>query len=196
MPKRSRNSTILVWDVDDVLNSLTLKLLSNLGVLIDPENVGNFSNPAEFVKSLGVEGDDYLAALDDIRRHSFLELQPSEAILTWFHEFGTQFNSMALTSTPLEFFPNSAKWVMTHFQPWIDGIGCTPSRRESDPVGTRYRTKAEYLARLGERYVLIDDSLTNLVDIDPDSGRGMLYPTPWNGAEDASNFLSQLPKVC
>jgi len=195
MHNQSGDSSILVWDVDDVLNSLTLEVLSDLGVSFEPEKAGKFSSPWDFVRSLGVTEELYLGALDSFRRSRFQDLQPCEEILAWFQEHGKFFTSMALTSTPLEFFPTSAKWVMTNFQPWIDGIGCTPSRRESDPKETRYRTKADYLKRLGARYILIDDSLENLVNINPNSGTGLLYPTPWNGSGDITAFLRQLPTV-
>jgi hypothetical protein len=196
MHKREKDCPLLVWDVDDVLNDLTLRVLEVLGFSTIPTPVDLIPDPSKLIESLGIDHDYYIGALDHFRRTRFQELQPNHDVIKWLHSYGERFTCMALTSTPVEFFPVSAMWVMTHFNPWIDTIGCTPSKRPTDPLGMRYVTKGEHLQRLKVPYILIDDSAKNLTSVDPMSGKGMIFPTPWNSTQNTGLFLDQLLLEC
>jgi len=184
--------TILIWDVDDVLNDLTIRVLEELGVVNTGPVTSSFSNPRDYVLSLGYEEDTYLTCLDNVRRNVFHELKPNAEIQSWLQEHGSKYSHMALTSTPLQFCSNSASWVFAHFSHWIDSFGCTPSPRPTDPKGMRYRTKAEYLTRLSTPYILIDDTVSNLEQIDPINGFGLQFPTRWSSTQTIPECLQSI----
>jgi len=190
----TRERPMLVWDIDDVFNSLTMEIAGILGVKL-PSTEPWYPNPASFMLAQGIKQETYIDCLDNFRRVGFLDLEPKNEVLQWFVLHGHEYANFALTSTPIEFFANSASWVLRHFSPWIEGIGFTPSRRDTDPPGVQYLTKSQYLQRFRKPYLLIDDSLENTANIDHALGAGIQFPTPWNSAGNVNEFLGKINEI-
>ena len=179
----SESSGLVAWDVDDVLNSLTAAWARDAGIdrLAASPSAGN---PTEYFRSLGWSREDFLSSLDLFRASRFVDLVPNALAteaMKRLSECG--FLQIAVTKCPLQFGPISSQWTFANFGSWLSGYFLLPSRRASDPRGYAYREKSRIAAFMVEPVVLIDDTPANLSDL-PTNCHGILYPQPWNGAQE------------
>ena len=114
---------LIIWDVDDVLNSFTETWLEWLKKKFQKWKNFCYKNLVENPphKILGMEKSSYLNLIDEFRKEYYQNLIPREEILAWFREWGfgipgkSKFLHFCLTAIPLEFTKNSSNWVFTHF---------------------------------------------------------------------------------
>jgi hypothetical protein len=185
----------IVWDVDDVLNSLMYAWFTEAWMKEHPECGIEYSglteNPPHVV--LGVARQQYLASMDAFRKtESGVHLMPNAELLDWFGEYGNRFRHIALTARPLETAPEVASWVMRHFGAWIRCFGIVPTRAGED-VPIYDRGKGDYLRWLGKGDVLVDDGEENLDQAAALGLRAVTWPQPWNrSTQDTTSTLLEL----
>lgn len=182
---------ILVWDVDDVLNDLTLEWLRSERPE-DREAYESLMDP-QLHLGLGIEERDYLASLDHFRLHGGFEaMEPRADVLSWFREHGDRVRHVALTSTPLHTAPVSAAWVLRHFGRWIRTFHVVPSGRPGDDTPVLDHDKEHALRFLSLGSVMIDDRPENLDGARRAGLEAIRFPRPWNGGGDPQAALAQL----
>ncbi len=179
----------IVWDVDDVLNSLTRTWLET-----QPDCALTFAglteNPPH--RLLGISREAYLRSLDEFRLSRFAALEPAVPVRRWFEAHGHQFRHVALTATPLETAPLSAAWVMRHFGRWIRTFAVAPSPRPDDPGPVIDPSKAGYLRWWGRADVLIDDNPAHVSAARTLGITGLLAAQPWNRGIAIEQILAGL----
>ena len=187
--------TLLVWDIDDVLNRFMFlafeDLLARKKMKYEELSV---MPPCE---KLGIGKPEYLAALDAARPGLYRE-GPRPEVMDFFERHGGDFEHVALSAAPVRFAPDSARWLLRHFGRWIQSCVFIPSPRPGVTVlSQRFRSKGEALAALGSRAVLIDDSPLNAADALEHGGRALLFPAPWNQNRGLpiADFLDGLVKL-
>jgi hypothetical protein len=187
----------IVWDVDDVLNTLTHAWFTRAWMKEHPECRIEYSglteNPPHFI--LGVTLEQYLASIDAFRKaEAGMHLTPNAAVLDWFRQYGSRFRHIALTARPLQTAPEVASWVMRHFAAWIRCFGIVPARVGDDcPVYDR--GKGDYLRWLGKGDLLVDDSEENLDQATALGLRTVAWPQPWNrSTQDTAETLLELTR--
>ena len=184
-------SPIVVWDVDDVLNDLTLEWLRSER----PEDLDLYESLLDPLLhlGLGLNERDYLASLDHFRMHGGFEaMEPRADVLVWFREHGDRARHIALTSTPLRTAPVSATWVMRHFGRWIRTFHVVPSKRPEDDSPALDPDKEHALRFLGLGSVMIDDRPDNLDGARQAGLQVIRFPRPWNGGGSPLAALDQL----
>jgi hypothetical protein len=185
----------IVWDVDDVLNSLMYAWFAGAWMKEHPgcgiKYSGLTENPPHVV--LGVAREQYLASLDAFRKSEpGIHLTPNAEVLDWFGRYGSRFRHIALTARPLETAPEVASWVMRHFGAWIRCFGIVPTR-VGEGVPIYDRDKGDYLRWLGKGDVLVDDGEENLDQATALGLRAVTWPQPWNRAtQDRTATLLEL----
>jgi hypothetical protein len=185
----------IVWDVDDVLNSLMHTWFTRAWMKEHPECRTEYSglteNPPHFI--LGVLQEQYLASIDAFRKtESGMHLTPNAAVLDWFGQYGSSFRRIALTARPLQTAPEIAWWVMRHSGLWIRCFGVVPTRVSED-VPMYDRGKGHYLRWLGKGDVLVDDGEENLSQATELGLRTVTWPQPWNrSTQDTTQALLEL----
>ncbi|TRU52063.1 MAG: hypothetical protein EWV49_01215 [Microcystis aeruginosa Ma_QC_Ch_20071001_S25] len=191
----------IVWDVDDVLNSLMRSWFEECWLTLHPECLLRYEdileNPPH--RLLGVSLGEYLASLDSFRLSAgFQQLTPVGEILDWFDEFGGSFRHIALTATPMVAAPISAAWVMRHFGQWIRCFGFVPSKRAGEYNYQYDNNKGEFLAWWNKADILIDDNMVNLEAAKAVGIQTLLMPQPWNNSKltitDSLELLANLAK--
>jgi hypothetical protein len=172
----------IVWDVDDVLNSLMRDWFEQEWKAQRPEcrhTYGDLTeNPPHGV--LGVTRWEYLDSLDRFRLCSAArDMAPDPEVLAWFRSYGADFRHIALTARPLDTAPPAAEWVMRHFGDYIRVFGVVPCR--SGPATPTYDgSKSEFLEWWGRGDILVDDSRDNIESAERIGVCGVLFPQPWN----------------
>ena len=174
----------VVWDVDDVLNDLTLAWLARAWEPSRPGDVVAYAdlraNPPH--ELLGIELGDYLASLDRFRAgEGYVALQPNPRILSWLGDNGERCHHVALTATAFRAAPTTAAWVLRHFGRWIRGFAFVPAARPGEDLPSFDRSKADWIGRLGGVAVLVDDSPANLAAAAAVGAGTVRWPQPWNG---------------
>ncbi len=186
----------LVWDVDDVLNRLTLDWLELAWKPAHPECNASYSsltaNPPHH--ALGVSLAAYLESLDSFRASAAgRALTPVPETLRWFERHGHRYRHIALTARPLVSAPETAEWVIRHYGRWIRAFGFVPSSRSYEQLPLYDTSKTEWLRWVRAGDVLIDDSPSNLSDA---SAAGLLtftVPQPWN--DGSGTFEDLLERI-
>lgn len=179
-PKESR--LLIAWDIDDVLNSLTLNWASWHGLDLNSVQPPS-GDSATWVCSFGMEHSDYLASLDVYRTESYRSLEPNQLVLDLLQNWSCpQDTHIALTATPLGAQPIVAEWTMRHFGRWLRAVWFCPSQRSTDPPDFPTISKGDVLSRFDGRALLIDDCVTNLKSVTPPN-QTVLYPRPWNSSQ-------------
>jgi hypothetical protein len=187
----------IVWDVDDVLNSLMHAWFTEAWMKEHPECGIGYSglteNPPHVV--LGVAREQYLASMDAFRKTGpGIHLTPNAEVLDWFGQYGSRFRHIALTARPLETAPEVASWVMRHFGVWIRCFGIVPTRA-GDNVPVYDRGKGDYLRWLGKGDVLVDDAEENLEQANALGLRAVTWPQPWNrSTQNTTSALLELTR--
>lgn len=175
----------IVWDVDDVLNSLTRDWFERKWLAEHPACTLAYEdlreNPPHRI--LGVERSEYLASLDAFRASDAARrMQPNPQLMEWMRLQGAGFRHVALTARPLETAPQAAEWVFRHFGAWIRCFGLVPSRPEAG-LPEYDRNKGEWLAWLGGADLFVDDSVENVRLAEGLGIRAVVWPQPWNRGE-------------
>ena len=178
----------IAWDVDDVLNDLMRAWLKEAWLRSHPQCTVTYedlhSNPPH--AELGASLDEYRASLDEFRRSRYLsDLLPSPEATAWFQQHGDRYRHIALTAVPLACAPISAAWTLRHFGRWIRGFCFVPSYRTGESIPHYDATKGDFLARLGNVSVLVDDHCGNVEAAAALGIQAVLMPRPWNGRKDA-----------
>lgn len=188
------SASLVAWDIDDVLNDLTLQWASWVGLEVW-ELVPPTGDSATWVSSLGMKPSEYLESLDAYRNDSYKALEPNPFILQLLSDWPSQDDThIALTATPLFAQSIVAEWTMRHFGDWFRGVWFCPSQRPADPPGMPATTKGGVLSKFRVRALLIDDSVSNLATIETPNV-GLLYPRPWNSTQTQETlkvFLANL----
>jgi FMN phosphatase YigB (HAD superfamily) len=178
----------IVWDIDDVLNSLMRDWFTHLWLPQRPACGLSYEdlreNPPHRV--LHIECEEYLASLDAFRGSPEARaMQPNPDLLEWFRAHGREYRHVALTARPLESAPHAAEWLFRHFGAWFRCFGVVPTR--PDLAAPRYdRNKADFLRWLDAADYLVDDSPVNIEQARALGLRTFLYPQPWNAAAAAN----------
>lgn len=186
----------VVWDVDDVLNSLTAAWLEQAWAPAHSRaNVAYADlreNPPDGI--LGMDRAAYLASLDAFRLGGgYAAMPPNSAITEWLGNNGERCHHVALTATPLRAAPSSAAWVLRHFGAWIREVAVIPSDRPGELLPRFDTDKGAWIARHRGPIVLVDDSEPNLASARTAGAAAIAWPQPWNGsAGAAAQALAQL----
>ena len=190
--------TLLIWDVDDVLNSLMQYYAEN-GIPVNARKLtyeALTENPPH--KLLGISKEEYLSSLDYIRSGSFYNQPPRPEIMAFFDECGHKFDHIILSAVPVRFMEKSSAWVLHYFGEWIQSCLFIPSHRPDRNVKSQlFASKAEAVKFFGSRAVLIDDSVKNVEDTLFSGGRAVYFPAPWNRERNTSidMFLKSLKEL-
>ncbi len=176
----------IIWDIDDVLNSLTHDWLVLEWLPKNPTCKISYSeisqNPPHSV--LGISSTTYLNSLDAFRigqvgRH----LEPSKPAMEWFCQHGASFRHIALTARPFKATPMAAEWVFGHFGRWIRAFGFVPSPRRTDDAPVYDLNKAEWLDWISRGDIFVDDSPKNIQEVARKGIATITIPQPWNHAK-------------
>lgn len=174
----------IVWDVDDVLNSLMRDWLEQEWRPAHPECTRGYpeisTNPP--LEALGITAVEYLDSLDRFRlSDKARDMEPNPQTLEWFRCHGTRYRHIALTARPLATAPAAAEWALRRFGAYIRVFAVTPCR--SLPGEPFYDAgKPEFLQWWSKGDILVDDSVENIEAAARLGIRGALFPQPWNGA--------------
>ncbi len=174
---------VMVWDIDDVLNSLMRDFLlwynKRQGAEIAYPDITE--NPPHRI--LGCSKEEYLSALDIFRRDFFMELRPNPLAMDWFGSMGcdSDIAHIACTSVPIRFANISWAWLCKHY-PFFRVFSFAPSFRQGDDLGP-IRSKADALSLFKEVNLFIDDNEQNVSEAG-EFCKALLYPAPWNRNRD------------
>jgi hypothetical protein len=179
--------TVVVWDIDDVLNELMRVWFEQHW---RPQHAecgihyhGITANPPHHV--LGISEPEYLASLDEFRAAEVARrLAPNAQVLEWFQAEGHRHRHVALTARPLQSAPAAAEWMFLHFGDYIRTFGVVPSRLDAR-APTYDRTKREFLEWFGKGGILVDDSELNVAAAQSLGMHGVLFPQPWNSSRSS-----------
>jgi 5'(3')-deoxyribonucleotidase len=173
----------IVWDIDDVLNDLmriwfeTWWLPTHHDCKLTYQNIRE--NPPHRLLSSSIK--KYLDSLDDFRRSkNYEEMQPNPAIIGWFHRYGHLCHHIALTSVPRKAAHISASWVLRHFGDWIRTFHFVPSSRAGEYLPCYETEKSEYIQKLKQADVFIDDNPANIRSTIPMGIKCFMVSRPWN----------------
>jgi 5'(3')-deoxyribonucleotidase len=191
----------IVWDVDEVLNNLVIEWLEYWKVLfpdckITYDQITNYS----LKKVLNAPSNEILQSIDDFKFLGFFtDLKPNQKILKWFEEYGKYFHHIALTSCSLRTSHISASWVYENFGRWIRSFHCIPSSREGKEDIIYDINKAEYIKRIEDVDIFIDDCPENCEKVqDLYHGIKIFTPKkPWNTGTgiDIEEILREITKL-
>lgn len=172
--------TVLVWDIDDVLNDLTAEWLFSIGHNKITKK-DQLTSP-DFHTFLGWSREEYLHSIDNFRVESFRNLEPNKLVFDFMST--TQFCShILLTATPLVSAPHSAEWAIRHFGSLVDGVLFAPSARPGVPsTGKSKLDQLSMITATGETVLCIDDLPENVAHARRSGAEGILWPQPWNNA--------------
>ena len=186
---------LLIWDVDDVLNSLMQYYMEN-GLPVNARQLSCEAlteNPPH--KLLGISKEEYLSSLDHVRSGSFYDLPPRPEIMAFFDECGHKFDHIILSAVPVRFMEKSSAWVLHYFGDWVQSCLFIPSHRPECNVKSQlFASKAEAVKFFGPRAVLIDDAVKNVEETRSAGGRALYFPAPWNSEKNTgiNAFLTSL----
>jgi len=188
----------IVWDVDDVLNDLTLYWFKSEWLNVHPGSAVQFDDITENPphRILGMTKNDYLLSLDNFRLSNYAEgLLPNPDVLDWFQRFGEHYRHIALTAAPIQTAHISAQWVIRHFGQWIRTFHFIPSHRNMQRLVEYDGSKADYLRWLGKADIIVDDNEANIQGAEEAGITGILMPCPWNkgksGMTETLKFLTE-----
>ncbi len=173
----------IVWDLDDVLNTLTESWLDSAWHVEHPEAKISYvelrSNPP--VQELQATREEYLKSLDAFRLSPAAQnMRPNPLVLAWFERAGDQFHHHVLTARPLHCVPGAAAWVFTHFGRWVRHFHFVPSPRAGTALPAYDTTKAALLDRIVPADIFVDDLTENISAAAARGIRTFLFPQPWN----------------
>lgn len=192
----------IVWDVDDVLNSLTRDWLTQEWLPAHPECRLGYSdlteNPPHQI--LGVEKNVFLQSLDKYRFSAHArDTAPVAAVYDWFREHGPRCSHIALTARPLATIPPLSSWLFQHFGPWIRAFGFVPSPRPDDRSPRYHAAKQDWLKWISAGDIFVDDNSDNIQQAAALGLKTILIPQPWNNAtgtlHDALNSLASAARL-
>ena len=186
----------IIWDIDDVLNSLTQEWFDHEWRPKHPDCAVKFAemraNPPHEV--LGATLHEYQQSMDRFRTSEVgRNLAPVPEVRAWFEQHGAQFRHIALTARPFVAVPPAAEWLFQHVGEWIRGFGFVPSPRATDRAPAYDRDKGDWLRWIGVGDVLVDDSPANQQAAIGLGLKAVLVPQPWNQASGTiSDALARL----
>lgn len=193
----------LVWDVDDVLNTLTRRWFEDVWLDGGSSRPGAITQFAQLTRNppheiLGITREEYLDSLDAYRACRYSALQPRQDILGWMARAGHRFRHLALTAVPLHAAAFSGEWVYRHWGRWIRGVHVVPSARKGMDAPRWDSSKTDFLRWLGrDDLALIDDHPDNLAEASEAGFRVLRVPQPWNGhlteLATLDEFLARFP---
>jgi len=173
----------IAWDIDDVLNDL-MRIWFNEEWLTEHNKCtvkyeDLTENPPNRV--LGISLTEYLESLDSFRLNKYKDLiSPVPDIMEWFLTYGHEYRHIALTAVPIKASHISSSWLFTHFGRWIRTFHFVPSKREGEYLPVYDKNKGEYLKKIGNVDIFIDDSEENIKSAGEAHVKPLLIPRPWN----------------
>jgi FMN phosphatase YigB (HAD superfamily) len=185
---KGKRGSVVIWDVDDVLNELMREWFDEWWLPRHPECAHRYgdiaANPPHTV--LGIPETTYLSSLDAFREARFAKLPPRPEVLEWFSEHGHRAQHVALSAPPESFAHLSAAWVIKHFGQWIRTFAFVPARRGRSEVAEARIAKGDYLEWLGHGDVFLDDREANVEGARALGMKGIVVPQPWNTSSHGS----------
>ena len=183
---------LLVWDIDDVLNTFMFHCLPRFPSSKQLKYEELTVNPP--YELLSISKEQYLATLDasraDLYRHP-----PRLEVLNFFENYGDCFHHTSVSAVPLQFAPSSAQWLLHHFGKWIQNFVFIPSPRPGlKMLSQQFHTKAEAIKSFNRKAILIDDAPQNVKDAHKNGVDAVLFPAPWNDNrnQNIDDFLNNL----
>ncbi len=175
----------IIWDVDDVLNDLMYYWLTKKWLPEHPDCKVCFEqiteNPPHRI--INATEEEYQQSLDAFRvSKDYQAMKPNKEVLAWFEKYGDKARHLVLTAVPLKMAHISAAWVTRHFGQWIRGFHFIPSKRSGEQIPEYDKNKPEFLKRLGEFDLFIEDTEKNIEGIEKKS---LLVSRPWNKSKDS-----------
>lgn len=183
----------IVWDVDDVLNDLMRLWLEKKWLKDNPKCTLKYEdlikNPPHEV--IGTTFEKYCQSLDSYRlTPEYLQMEPNQAVLAWFKQYGSGARHLVLTAVPLAMAHISATWVIKHFGTWIRSFNFIPSKRSDMPAPEYDKNKPEFLKWLQQADLFIEDTQKNVEGVE---SKSLLVARPWNKSKD--NIETVLNKI-
>lgn len=189
----------IAWDVDDVLNDLLRAFLEEWWLPAHPECNLTYLDLIENTPQnvLGVNLDVYRASLDAFRLSEKANyLQVNAEVMAWFEQHGSKAHHIALTATALTTAGASAGWVMGNFGKWIRSYHIVPSPRIGLDSPVYDQKKIDFLRRIGNVDVFLDDAPLNLAGIEELGIKPILIARPWNsGGLTMTKALERLTEL-
>ena len=189
---KEEQKTLLVWDIDDVLNQFMRHCLPRFPSQRQLQYEELTVNPPHDL--LGISKEQYLATLDASRADLY-ELPPRRELLDFFEEYGGCFHHASVSAVPLQFAPASAQWLLHHFGKWIQSFVFIPSPRPGARMRSQlFQTKSDAIKAFNREAVLIDDAPGNVLDARNNGVTAVLFPAPWNDNRNQTidDFLNKL----
>jgi len=187
---------VIVWDVDDVLNSLMQDWFEKSWLPMHPSCELCYEDLVENPphKLLGVSLQNYLESLDAFRLSAgFSMMQPNIEVMNWFERYGDQFHHLALTATPVCAASASSAWLFRYFGRWFRSFHFTPSARDTDIDMNLFGTKQNYLQWLNKGDFMVEDNANNAKEAQIAGLNVVMMPQPWNHCE--GDFTCALSKL-
>lgn len=186
----------IVWDIDDVLNHLTLAWFEKEWLPRQQDCRVGYSELAENPphRCLGIKLDEYLISLDRFRLSATAAaMRPDPLVIKWFQANGQYYRNIALTARPRRTVGAAIQWVLDYFAPWIQLFGYVPSPRKGDKSFQPDLSKGDFLAWLGKADFFIDDSPANVRAAEQLEIKSFLVDQPWNeGGLTLAEILNRL----
>jgi hypothetical protein len=86
--------------------------------------------------------------------------------------------------------------MFKHFGKWIRSFHFIPTEREGQPVFMYDANKVDYLSRIGNVSVFVEDNEDNLKGAKENGIEPILVPRPWNGGKgDIAGALEKLTNI-
>ena len=189
----------IAWDIDDVLNDFMRCWFELYKHAHQPECKVAYQdlkeNPPH--KILGITLEEYRNSIDEFRlSEEFEKMQPNQQVHQWFKENGRFYRHIALTAVPRHAVSVSAAWTLRHYGDWIRTFAFVPSERQRQDIPLYDSTKADYLKRLNNVDVLIEDNELNRAELKSDKIQSLIVARPWNSSttqiEDILSILNEI----
>lgn len=176
----------IAWDVDDVLNELMLqwfldfKKSTTCNLKFEDLTINPPHNLLKITKMA------YLESLDQYRLSGkYLDLSPNEKILSWFKKYGHLARHIVVTAVPERSAFISAHWVIKNFGKWIRTFHFVPSERNEERLPVYDRKKIDFLKKIKDIQIFIEDNEDNVNDANSIGIKGLLVKRPWNSSKDS-----------
>lgn len=193
-------NTLVVWDIDDVLNPLMEDWLEHQKSIerIDASLTYDSLIDPDFSRTLNWGRNRFLESLDEFRLQSQSKLLPNQMIQNWFaNQSKNQIRHVALTATPRIVSEISKKWLQVNFGSHITDYFLAPSARDNDNLPRM--TKLDFYRQFTsdfERVIAIDDRPDNLKNARTAGASTLCWPQPWNDSLlDSEETLKALSRI-
>jgi hypothetical protein len=193
-------NTLVVWDIDDVLNPLMHEWLKHQKSTkrIDPSFSYESLIDPDFSQTLKWGRNSFLESLDEFRLQFQSKLLPNRMIQNWFeNQSKIQIKHVALTATPRVVSEISRNWLQVNFGTHITDFFLAPSARDNDDLPRM--TKLDFYQQFTTEFkqvIAIDDRQDNLANAKTAGASTLCWPQPWNDSLlDSEETLKALSRM-